>query len=146
MLMPTTYRHAPDTLVFSLKETADIIRKRLDEAFPDLPRRFFSVRIGRYAWCATVNVGYDGGPSSADVHRVVGGYACQESDGMIDLSYSTDRWIDGDARILGVISEGSVSSGGVRPAVRDPQPPGARRAHFQCTSVYVSRGSEPGLE
>lgn len=128
------------TVYFSPAETAGLVRRRLSEAFPEFAKGFFGVRTQQSAWSATVSVTWQGGPTHDAVKRAVGDYHGTGFDGMIDLSYSVDHWIEpGTAKILGVINQGTAGSGGsVRQQV-DPQPRGAVRAHFGASYVYLQR-------
>lgn len=79
-------------LKFTTKETADLIRQALRQAFPAVK---FSVRTD-YASCySATNVRWTDGPTRAEVERVTGRFSSRRFDGMTDSTTYHEHVVDG---------------------------------------------------
>ena len=118
----------------STAETARLVRRALARAFPATK---FYVRSQVYSGGASIDVYYDGiasreldpstnrvtgvryhdgAPTSEEVERVAKAYAGGGFDGMIDLAYGVDVFLDGDGNVVGSESRGTAGSHGSVPA------------------------------
>jgi hypothetical protein len=123
---------------YSCAETARLVRTALAREFPGVR---FGVRSHVYAGGASIDVSAPaGGPDRRAVRAVVAPYAGAGFDGMIDMQYYRDAFIDEAGRVLGLDDPGTEGSRGSVPARRDPQPPGTRRVHFGANFVFVENG------
>lgn len=72
------------TRYLSTAETAKLMRKALQKAFPDLPKSFFSVRSSVYSGGSSIRVSWTDGPSTKLVDEVVWPFKSTSFDGMTD--------------------------------------------------------------
>lgn len=73
-------------------EVAKLVRKHLKKAFPELPARFFSVRLSRYSGGSSISVNWTDGPTDAEVEKVTHAFGSARFEGMSDCQYSADQW------------------------------------------------------
>lgn len=73
-------------------EVAKLMRRQLKLAFPQLPARFWSVRIDRYAGGSSVAVNWTDGPTEDQVKKITHAFGSARFEGMSDCSYSSDQW------------------------------------------------------
>lgn len=123
-----------------LADTARLIRSALADAFPGV--RFY-VRSSSYSGGSSINVNFDGAaagaPSSRDVDAVVSGYASRRFDGMIDMAYNVDSWLNPDGVGYVAHNPGTVGSMGVDPGyVADPSIGSAILVSFGAGYVFVN--------
>jgi hypothetical protein len=78
-----------------------------------------------------------GMPTKADVKKVVGGFEGKGFDGMIDMSYYIEAYVDEAGNIVGTKSRGTEGSRGLVPAW-DDAPAGAHLVSFSSSYVYVN--------
>ena len=90
-------------------------------------------RDGR--WAPILN---DGMPTTKAVDAVVSGFAGGGFDGMIDMAYSKDVYLDADGNVVGGASLGTVGSHGMDPAYDTGLPPGARVVRPLADHVFVN--------
>lgn len=152
MTMTVTRRDGPLEYV-SVAEQAKMIRKALAKAFPETK---FYVRSHSYAGGASIDVRYDGtasldvnesgryvrtykpgAPTLEAVKAVTDPYEGGGFDGMIDLAYSIDRFVDADGAVVGGETLGTEGSRGTRPAFTEPPTVPARRVAFAGKYVFV---------
>jgi hypothetical protein len=69
---------------YSLTETANLIRKALRGAFPDVK---FSVTTKRYTGGSSISVSYNNGPRTKDVYTIAHLFEGAGFDGMTDSTY-----------------------------------------------------------
>lgn len=121
----------------SVAETAKLVRKALARTFPGYT---FTVHSSSYAGGASVHVGWYDGPPTSVVDSVARQFVGGGFDGMIDMAYSVESWLepDGTAHIAG--SPGTTGSKGVyEPVVADPRSPDARLVRFGADHVLCQR-------
>lgn len=160
MNMVTTRTDGSTLEYVGVAEQATLIRKALAKAFPGTK---FYVRSKSYSGGASIDVWYDGvdhderiphpggwvgatvpkpkpgAPSQAAVEAIARAYAGGDFDGMIDLAYSIDRFLDADGNIVGGRSLGTEGSRGMHPAWNvEPIAPAARRVSFAGKYVFVN--------
>lgn len=125
-------------------ETAKLVRKALAKAFPGYT---FTVRSNTYAGGASIDVGWLDGPPAKVVDSVVHGFAGGRFDGMIDMAYSVESWLDPDGTAYVAGSPGTQGSRGMDPEyVGDPRSPDARLVHFGADYVFTNRRLTPEAE
>lgn len=130
--MPSTHG---DRIWYSCAETAKLVRVALVREFPGVK---FGVRSSTYANGASIRVTVPkGGPDRQKVRAVVSPYAGGGFDGMIDMAYSRDAYLDEAGRVRGTDSSGTEGSRGSVPAHHDAQAPNTRRVHFGADYVFV---------
>lgn len=146
----------------SAAETAALVRKALAKSFPATK---FYVRSRTFAGGAAIDVYYDGAvlgpegwalrerdelgrlrtvakpgtPPKADVEALVEGFSGKGFDGMIDLGYSTDVYLDADGMPVGGRSIGTTGSRGTH----SPYDVGREKAvRVVSTGVWTSVSDE----
>lgn len=141
----------------TVAQTAVLVRKALDKAFPGVK---FYVRSKSYAGGASITVWYDGiqevrrdadgwalnggvvwkpgMPTSREVEDVVHGFEGRGFDGMIDLAYTKTAYMTPDGEVVGGQSGGTVGSRGSMPAYDTGLPEGAVPVHFGASYVFVT--------
>lgn len=130
--MPTIHG---DRTWYSCVETAKLVRAALAREFPGVR---FGVRSSVYSGGASIRVTVPkGGPDRRAVQRVVDPYKGAGFDGMIDMEYYRDAFIDEVGRVRGIDDPGTEGSRGSVPAYHDAQPPGTRRVHFGANYIFV---------
>jgi hypothetical protein len=124
-------------------DTAKLVRPALAKAFPGVK---FGVTTKVYSGGASITVRIPfGGPSSKDVDAVVGPFAGGRFDGMIDMAYSVDSWLNPDGSATYGINPGSAGSRGVDPGYSIPKSdPDAVRVKFGANYIFASRTTGPG--
>lgn len=94
----------------TLKETAKLARIALKKNFPGVK---FSVRSESFANGSAIRISYTDGPLQSAVEKVVNCYAYGGFDGMIDLSFTVNHWLnEKTGEVVNASSGGSVNSGG----------------------------------
>lgn len=125
----------------SVAETAKLVRKALAKAFPAYD---FQVRSHSYANGASINVDYVDGPPARVVDSVIKGFAGSGFDGMIDMAFHFESWLDADGTAHVAGSPGTSGSRGVyEPFVTDAPSPNARLVHFGADHVFSNRSISP---
>ena len=120
---------------YTCAETAKLVRVALNRHFPGVK---FGVRSRTYSGGASIRVSIPrGGPKRRDVQAVVEPYGGANFDGMIDMQYYRDAFIDGSGAVRGLDDPGTERSRGSIPAHRDIQPAGTRRVHFGANYIFV---------
>ena len=95
----------------TLKETAKLLRAALKKNFPGVK---FSVRSESFAGGSAIRVSYTDGPLQKAVEKVVNCYAYGGFDGMIDLSFHVNHWMnEKTGEVVDASSGGTVNSGGL---------------------------------
>lgn len=118
----------------SAAETAKLVRQALKREFPGVK---FSVRSSRGS---AINIDWTDGPTGREVDRVVGVFAGGGFDGMIDMRYSSEAWIEQDGTVHFAGTRGTEGSrGSVPSAVEDPRTPGAQLVRFGNDFVFTHR-------
>lgn len=74
-------------------DTAKLVRAAIKTAFPTIK---FTVKTKTYSGGASISVGWEDGPLTADVERVAKQFAGATFDGMIDLKSHHDSILDGE--------------------------------------------------
>lgn len=121
----------------SCAETARLLRAALKPAFPGVK---FSVRSDVYSGGASIDVGWTDGPTQHEVRRVSDRYAGGGFDGMIDMAYNVDHWLEPDGTATLAYSPGTVGSAGSIPGDSNPQPSAdARMVSFGAHYVFANR-------
>lgn len=121
----------------SVTDTAKLIRAQLKAQFPD---QKFSVKSDKYAGGASINVSWTDGPTDSAVYAVVNGFSGQNFDGMIDMAYSKQAWLEDDGSAHLAYSPGTAGQRGSDPErVGSPRTPGARMVHFHADYVFTHR-------
>lgn len=135
-------------------EQAKLVRKALAKAFPETK---FYVRSKSYSGGASIDVYYDGterverdeftgryvrhykegAPTTEAVDRVVQPFAGGGFDGMIDLAYDTDTYLDADGAVVGHSTYGTEGSRGTVPASSVVPAGPARRVGFHAKYLFV---------
>lgn len=138
----------------SAAETAAMLRKALAKSFPGVK---FYVRSRTYAGGASIDVYYAGiaartvddfgrvngvtyyrgAPKKPDVEEIAHAFAGGDFDGMIDLAYNVDRFVDADGNVVGTDTAGTVGSLGSHGPIHDRMPAGSRRVSFGAKHVFV---------
>lgn len=140
----------------SAAETARLVRKALGKTFPETK---FYVRSRTFAGGAAIDVYYDGAeidpatgwskreadetgrirnvpkpgaPEKKAVEAIVDGFSGKGFDGMIDLGYSTDVYLDADGMPVGGRSIGTQGSLGTHAAYDFGAEKAARRVSTGC--------------
>lgn len=140
----------------SAAETARLVRKALAKSSPETK---FYVRSRTFAGGAAIDVYYDGAeidpatgwsrrepdetgrirnvpkpgaPEKAAVERIVDGFSGKGFDGMIDLEYTTDVYLDADDMPVGGRSLGTEGSRGVHAAYDVGAEKAVRRVSTGC--------------
>lgn len=72
------------TRYLSTAETAKLMRKALQAAFPDLPKSFFSVRSSVYSGGSSIRVCWTDGPAAKLVDELLWPFRSTSFDGMTD--------------------------------------------------------------
>jgi len=85
----------------SCADTAKLIRKALKESFPGVK---FSVRSKTYSGGASINIGYEDGPTNDMVKSVISPFEGAYFDGMIDYKGSCYASLDGEVVSFGADS------------------------------------------
>lgn len=125
----------------SCAETAKLIRKALAKAFPGYK---FSVRSNTYSGGASIDVGWVDGPPASVVDAVVSGFAGGRFDGMIDMAYSVESWLNPDGTAYVAHNPGTQGSMGMDPGfIDDPRSPDAQLVHFGADYVFTNRSLTP---
>lgn len=128
----------------TVAETAKLVRKALAKAFPGY---IFTVRSNSYAGGASIDVGWRDGPPAKVVDSVVHGFAGGRFDGMIDMAYSVESWLEPDGTAYVAGNPGTQDSMGMDPGfVDDPRSPDARLVHFGADYVFTNRRLTPEAE
>ena len=100
-----------ETRNLTLKETAKLLRVALKKNFPGVK---FSVRSESFSMGSAIRVNYTDGPLQSDVESVVNCYAYGGFDGMIDLSFHVNHWMnEKTGEVVNASSGGTVNSGGM---------------------------------
>ena len=121
----------------STTETAKLIRKRLKA---DYPRATFYVRSKSYSMGASISVYWVDGPTQDQVKRIAGDYDGSGFDGMIDLKYYINHWLQPDGSTIIAYTSGTGGSGGMNSAISNPKPhKKSRLVSFGSDSVSISR-------
>lgn len=125
----------------SVAETAKLVRKALARSFPGYD---FAVRSHSYAGGASIDVDYVDGPPTPVVDSVIRSYAGSGFDGMIDLAFHYESWLDADGCATIAGSPGTASSRGFyEPIVATAPSPNARLVHFGADHVFSNRTISP---
>ena len=122
-------------------DTARLVRSALGIAFPGFK---FRVRSDNFAGGCSVDVAWTDGPTEQSVDAAISGIVGRGFDGMIDMAYDSDCWIDPVAGTVGFAgTEGTEGSRGYVPRVRGDGPAGASLVSF---GPYIStqRRESPG--
>lgn len=118
----------PDHRYISGPDTARLIRSALRLAFPGVK---FAVRTRRSTWSSAVDVDWIDGPTKSAVDAALSGFRGKDFDGMIDLEFTSDCYIDARTGTVGFArTAGSAGSGGVVPASSADVPAGADTVSF----------------
>lgn len=121
-------------------ETAKLVRKALAKAFPGCT---FSVKSSRYAGGCSIDIYYDGGPSSSDVEAIVDAYRGANFDGMVDHQYSKFCWLAPDGSAQRAYSPGTEGIYGRDPEeFGDARQSGCRYVRFGSDFIFVHRTAE----
>lgn len=125
----------------SAADTAKLVRKQLARTFPGYT---FSVRSSVYAGGASVHVDYCDGPPEIIVRNAVAAYAGGGFDGMIDMAYNVQTWLEPDGTAYLASSPGTTGSRGVHEsAINSPRSPNARLVSFGADHVLCQRELTP---
>lgn len=125
-------------------ETAKLVRKALVKAFPSYT---FRVRSDVYAGGSSIRVSWYDGPPEPVVESVVKCYAGGRFDGMIDMAYNVQHWLEPDGTAYLADSPGTQGSRGIDPEyIGDPQSPNARLVYFGADYVFADRHLTPEAE
>lgn len=122
----------------SVTETAKLIRWALGREFP---RTKFSVRSSKYAGGASIDVAWTDGPTSSQVERITGPFSGKGFDGMVDLGYSKQSWLEEDGTATFAHHEGT--NGSVSERFGSRRTAGARLVHFGADYVFTHREFSP---
>ena len=122
--------------VYSLTETAKLIREALKKKYPIIK---FSVRSKSYAGGSAIDVSWEFGPTVTEVDKILGMYESRGFDGSIDLGYLKEHWMQPDGTVSLRCSQGSTRSGGSDPEIDNPPPPGAVPVRFIVNFVHGNR-------
>lgn len=121
----------------SVADTAKLVRAALKRAFPGYA---FSVNSRSYAGGASIDVGWYDGPPASVVDDVVRQYAGGRFDGMIDMAYNVQSWLEGDGSAHVAHNPGTQGSRGMDPgSIGDPRTGDARLVHFGADYVHTKR-------
>lgn len=120
------------------KDQAAYLRKFLKSQYPETK---FSVRIERFAGGSAVNVNWTDGPASEEIDAILRGYQGGGFDGMIDMAYSIDSYLNpqtGEARFAS--TDGTAGSRGSVPKAHTWKPgPEWERVDFSAKFVHGNR-------
>lgn len=123
-------------------EAAKLIRKRLKAVFPDVK---FSVRKDGYS-SVVVRTSVKAGEQPdvwAKIEDELRGFQGQGFDGMIDMSFYKDSWLNPDGSAVIARHPGTVGSRGIYEPVDNPAPDEkSELVHFSCGYVSLSHGWE----
>jgi hypothetical protein len=129
-----------ETKYLSTAETAKLIRKSLDKAFPTVK---FSVRISRGG---SVNINWSDGPTTKQVDDVAGAYQAGRFDASIDYGYSVSHWLLPDGSVQIARNPGSACTMGYDEGCDNPQPhPDAIKVRFGARFVFTNRRYSAGM-
>ncbi|MHA7814029.1 MAG: LPD29 domain-containing protein [Phycisphaerales bacterium] len=118
----------------STKQAAALIRDRLKREFAGVT---FSVRKRDHD---CVNISWTDGPTRSRVEQITDTYSFGGFDGMIDLAYSSMRWMHPDGTLSHASTEGTTSSrGSVEGSYTDCPEPGAFLLRFGPKYVFCAR-------
>ena len=123
------------TKYLTCSETAKLIRKQLNANFPGVK---FSVRSKTYSGGASIDIGWNYGPTTNEVDRIVKFFEGSSFDGMNDLKSPQEAWLlpNGEA----VLAYRPESYGGSVPGYKSNVPsPEAVRVSFMADFVFTSR-------
>lgn len=127
-----------DRIWYSCAETAKLVRNELERQFPRAKYGKIGVRSNVYSGGASIRVTVPkGGPDVHAVRQVVAPYAGGGFDGMIDMQYYRDAYLDDAGRVRGIDDPGTEGSRGSVPAHHDVQPPNTKKVHFGASYIFV---------
>lgn len=119
----------------SCAETAKLVRKALKAAFPG---QKFSVRSSSYSGGASIHISWVDGPTTTAVDAITDLFSGAGFDGMIDLKYHKDHWIEPDGKVTLAKREGTTGS--VTEVIQDPPTAQSRLVSFGADYVLTQRG------
>jgi hypothetical protein len=130
-----------ETTYLSGVETAKLVRKALKREFPGTK---FSVRSDHNS----INVRWVDGPTTAQVNPVAKAYEGGGFDGMIDLAYTCESWLEPDGTAAPAYCGGTTGSRGVQDGYAyAPPSPDAKLVHFGALYIFTDRSdSREALE
>lgn len=115
---------------------AKILRKELKNKFP---KTKFSVTTENYTGGCSINVDYTNGPALKEVDDIANKYQGKSFDGMIDMAYYIDLYIDKDGYLNTYKSLGTEDSKGYCPSFENNLPKGAEFVETSHPYVFVNR-------
>jgi len=122
-----------EKLYLSGPETAKLVRTALRREFP---KTKFSVRSDHNS----IRVRWTDGPTTAQVNPVAKAYQGGGFDGMIDLAYTCETWLEPDGSTAPAYSAGTEGSRGSDPGYAyAPPSPDARLVQFGAKYVFTDR-------
>lgn len=141
MTWTTTTYESNGVLHLSCAETAKAVRAALKRAFPTTK---FSVRSSHYSMGASIDVTWTDGPTSKQVDAVVKVYEGAGFDGMIDMKYHKEHWMEPDGTVHLAQCDGTEGSRGYVPeTITDPPSANARLVRFGADYVMGQRSLSP---
>lgn len=115
-------------------ETAKLARKALKAAFPG---QKFSVTSESYSGGASIHISWVDGPTTKAVDEITDVFAGAGFDGMIDLKYHKEHWMEPDGTVTLARREGTTGS--VTEVIQDPPTAQSRLVTFGADYVLTSR-------
>lgn len=125
------------TRYIGVVEAAKLMRRALAAKFPGTK---FSVRTKKYAGGSSIDISYRDGPVYKDVNDLCRMYQGARFDGMIDMQFNVNHWLEPDGSVSLASSPGSSGSMGTYDPFNNPAPsPQAEKVSFGSSYVSVSR-------
>lgn len=125
-----------ERLYVDTADVAKLIRARLREEFPGVK---FSVRIDRYSGGSSIRARWTDGPTRSEVQALLDTYQGKRFDGMIDLQYGAENYLeeDGSSTVARTFGHSYEDVGGTM--VESRKTPGAVLVSWGASYVFAER-------
>jgi hypothetical protein len=123
-------------MYLGVADMAKILKKELRSRFPNTK---FSVVSSSYSGGCSIDVYYTDGPAFEDVDKIVQSYRGKGFDGMIDMSFYYELYLNKDGFLRTYKSEGTADCMGVYNAYSNKLPEGAILVNTSHPYTFTNR-------